>query len=61
MKYVNCPNCGSKLFEGEEGSHIILKCSKCNKLFEATIEMTSVSVRSRSKLKEQEQKEDKEN
>ena len=22
MKYINCPNCGCKLFEGADGSHI---------------------------------------
>lgn len=54
MKYVNCPNCGSKLFEGENGSHIVLKCSKCNKLYEATVEQSSVVVIVRNKLREQE-------
>ena len=54
MKYVNCPNCGSKLFEGTDGSHIILKCSKCNKLFEATVEQSSVIVVMRAKPKETE-------
>lgn len=54
MKYVNCPNCGSKLFEGENGSHIVLKCSKCNKLFEATVEQSSVVVILRNKIREQE-------
>lgn len=54
MKFVNCPVCGCKLFEGEDGSHIILKCSKCSKLFEATVESSSVIVLLRSKLKEQE-------
>lgn len=33
MKHINCPNCGCKLFDGDEGSHIILKCCKCNNLF----------------------------
>ena len=54
MKFINCPVCGCKLFEGADGSHIILKCSKCNKLFEATVEASSVIVLLRSKLKEQE-------
>lgn len=54
MKYINCPNCGCKLFEGAEGSHIILKCSKCNRLFEATIDPSSIIVITKSKLKEQE-------
>ncbi len=54
MKYINCPNCGSKLFEGADGSHVILKCSKCNRLFEATIDPSSIVVILKSKLKEQE-------
>ena len=54
MKYINCPNCGCKLFEGADGSHIILKCSKCNRLFEATIDPSSIIVITKRKLKEQE-------
>lgn len=54
MKYVNCPNCGRKLFEGENGSHIILKCSKCNKLYEVTVEQSGVNVVLRNRIKEQE-------
>ena len=54
MKYINCPNCGCKLFEGADGSHIILKCSKCNRLFDATIDPSSIIVITNSKLKEQE-------
>ena len=52
MKYINCPNCGCKLFEGDEGSHIILKCSKCNRLFEVTVDSSSIVVISKSKIKE---------
>lgn len=54
MKHINCPNCGCKLFEGTAGSHIILKCSKCNKLFEATVEQSSIVVIMRTKSKETE-------
>lgn len=54
MKYINCPNCGCKLFEGDEGTHIILKCSKCSKLFEVTVEPLSIVVISKSKPKETE-------
>lgn len=57
MKYVNCPNCGSKLFEGEEGSHIILKCSRCNKLFEAYIDSAHVVVNLKIKQNVSEEKE----
>lgn len=51
MKYINCPNCGCKLFEGADGSHIILKCNKCGKLFEATVEQSSVVVILKNSLK----------
>ena len=44
MKYINCPNCGSRLLEGDDGSHIVLKCCKCSKLFEVTVNMAGVSV-----------------
>ena len=40
MKHVNCPNCGRKLFDGDEGSHVIVKCCKCGKLFEVTVEIS---------------------
>ena len=29
MKFVNCPHCGHKLLEGENGSSVNVKCSKC--------------------------------
>lgn len=51
-KHINCPNCGSKLFDGDEGSHIILKCCKCNNLFEVTVDSSSVVVVAKSKFKE---------
>ena len=38
MKHINCPNCGCKLFDGDEGSHIILKCCKSNNLFEVKVD-----------------------
>lgn len=56
MKYINCPMCGSRLFEGEDGSHIVLKCGKCGRLFEASVEEGSVFVALRSKQKESETK-----
>lgn len=54
MKYINCPNCGCKLFEGADGSHIILKCNKCNNLFEATVEPSNVVVILKNKCVKQE-------
>lgn len=44
MKYVSCPICGSRLFEGEEGSHVIIKCVKCNKLFESLIHKEKIEI-----------------
>lgn len=29
MKYVNCPECGHKLMEGEECNNVQVKCTKC--------------------------------
>lgn len=52
MKHINCPNCGCKLFDGDDGSHIIIKCCKCGKLFEATVNEDSVVVVLKSKVKE---------
>ena len=52
MRHINCPNCGCKLFDGDEGSHIIVKCCKCGKLFEATVDTDSVVVVLKSKSKE---------
>lgn len=44
MKYVNCPVCGGKLLEGEEGSRVVVKCAKCGRLSEAVIGGESVTV-----------------
>lgn len=44
MKYVNCPVCGGKLLEGEEGSRVVVKCAKCGRLAEAVIGGESVTV-----------------
>ena len=52
MKHVNCPNCGRKLFDGDEGSHVIVKCCKCGKLFEVTVEISSIVVVDKTKFKE---------
>lgn len=48
MKYVNCPVCGGKLLEGEEGSRVVVKCAKCGRLSEAVIGGESVTVTLRS-------------
>lgn len=48
MKYVNCPVCGGKLLEGEEGSRVVVKCAKCGRLAEAVIGGESVTVTLRS-------------
>ena len=46
MKHVNCPICGRKLFEGESGSHIIVKCCKCGELFESIIQNEQITIKS---------------
>lgn len=56
MRYVNCPVCGCKLFEGSEGSHVVVKCVKCNKLFEATIQSERIEIILKSKTKEDDSK-----
>ena len=52
MKHINCPNCGGKLFDGDEGSHVILKCCKCGNLFEVTVDSSSIVAVEKSKIKE---------
>ncbi len=37
MTYINCPVCGGRLLEGEEGSCVKLKCNKCGKLVRVKI------------------------
>lgn len=44
MIYVNCPHCGGRLLEGEEGSHVVIKCVKCNSLFEVVIDKERIEI-----------------
>lgn len=48
MKFVNCPQCGHKLLEGESGSNVNVKCNKCKsivnvKLLDDTVSLSVVS------------------
>ncbi len=56
MKYVNCPICGNKLFEGYEGSRVVVKCNKCNRLFDATVEQERIEIIVKSKIKDCQEK-----
>lgn len=44
MKFVNCPKCGHKLLEGENGSFVNVKCNKCKSIVSVKIQGDSVSL-----------------
>ncbi len=44
MTYVNCPKCGHKLLEGEDGSKVQVKCNKCKSIVNVSIQSSGVSV-----------------
>lgn len=44
MKFVNCPLCGHKLLEGENGSNVKVKCNKCKSVVNVTLNDDSVSL-----------------
>ena len=44
MKYVNCPQCGHKLLEGEQGSCVVVKCNKCKSIVQVTIQSNAVKL-----------------
>lgn len=62
MKYVNCPECGHKLMEGEECNNVQVKCTKCGAIIKASITASEVlikvkdivRIRERKKLQENE-------
>ena len=62
MKYVNCPECGHKLMEGEECNNVQVKCTKCGPIIKASITASEVlikvkdivRIRERKKLQENE-------
>lgn len=37
MKFVNCPQCGRKLLEGENGSSVTVKCNKCKSIVKVNL------------------------
>ena len=45
MKYVNCPECGHKLMEGEECNNVQVKCTKCGAIIKASITASEVLIK----------------
>ena len=50
MLYINCPMCGKKLFEGEAGSNVKVKCGHCEKLFSVKLLIDEVIIKSKDKV-----------
>ena len=44
MMFINCPSCGHKLLEGEKGSCVTVKCSKCKSIVLVKIEDNSTNI-----------------
>ncbi len=44
MKFVNCPICGHKLLEGDDGSVVKVKCNKCKSIVEVGIFKDNITV-----------------
>lgn len=49
MKYVNCPECGHKLMEGEECNNVQVKCTKCGAIIKASIKASEVLIKIKDK------------
>ncbi len=49
MKYVNCPECGHKLMEGEECSNVQVKCVKCGAIVKANITANEILIKVKEK------------
>lgn len=49
MKYVNCPECGHKLMEGEECNNVQVKCTKCGAIIKASITASEVQIKVKDK------------
>ena len=56
MKYVSCPQCGGRLMEGEKGSHVVIKCVKCNGLFDVYINEDRIEIKLKQKTQNEMQK-----
>ncbi len=50
MKYVNCPECGHKLMEGEECNNVQVKCTKCGAIIKASITASEVLIKVKDML-----------
>ena len=46
MKFINCPSCGHKLLEGENGSTVNVKCNKCKSIVHVNLrnDMVHLSI-----------------
>ena len=44
MKFVNCPQCGHKLLEGENGSIVNVKCNKCKSIVSVKLHDDTVTL-----------------
>lgn len=44
MTYVNCPGCGGRLLEAEEGSSVRLKCNKCGRILKVKIDDDTITL-----------------
>lgn len=44
VMFINCPSCGHKLLEGEKGSCVTVKCSKCKSIVLVKIEDNSTNI-----------------
>lgn len=53
MKFINCLKCGGRLLEGEEGSHVVIKCVKCSSLLEVFIGKNKVEISAREKIQQE--------
>lgn len=51
MKYVNCPECGHKLMEGEECNNVQVKCTKCGAIIKASITASEVLIKVKDSVK----------
>lgn len=50
MIYINCPRCGKRLFEGELGSTVKIKCGNCEKLYFTRVTSEEVIIKPKDKF-----------
>lgn len=49
MVFINCPLCGQRLLEGDEGSHVQIKCTKCGNVAKVKIGHENISIENKVK------------